>query len=445
MSRHLLLLSLSLLIASTAFADSVTIPGNEGSGEAPEVLHFYVDATEMELVDPMEMPRYFPEKASTAEGPLELVTHRLDPRQPIRRVPSSERPAFAPERDLGTREYPCMNPITDTTLYPHRTVVKLIVQWPNGQGSGCSGAYILGNHVVLTAAHCIYNEGRGGWPTSVTVIPGKNGSLEPFGQVSSNAVAATSGWINGGRVSQDFGLVALDRKIDVGTMGLQFNDNEAALNNLAMTVTGYPGYTYSGYEMLDDVSAVDDAHANIALYRGGSEPGNSGSPAWRRSLISGDVIFGVLSSAEVDNQNNPVLCPGWRFVPVLDNRWWNWIQEFAVTEEIPIEAEITASQSVYRGGDTLSVRLVNQTGVEDFLTPYVLAEIGGQFYFLPNFTTIASAFDNEFPAGATTLIEGQLGPVTGSVDVTFHAAVFSNFNFKMLTPDIVSTTISIQP
>ena len=91
--------------------------------------------------------------------------------------------------------------ISPTTGFPWRAVVYLDV-WAAGAVGGsspvlqCSGIFI-GPNVVLTASHCLYGPVLGGWASDVRVVPGKNGSVEPFGYTWADTMFLPRGWITG--------------------------------------------------------------------------------------------------------------------------------------------------------------------------------------------------------------------------------------------------------
>lgn len=87
--------------------------------------------------------------------------------------------------------------IPDTTVAPWRDVVSLFIKKADGY-FGCSGA-MLGPNVVITAAHCLFDNGA--YAEGVVVIPASTATTEPYGYAVSADLAVSVGWANG--VGQD--------------------------------------------------------------------------------------------------------------------------------------------------------------------------------------------------------------------------------------------------
>jgi len=139
---------------------------------------------------------------------------------------------------------------TPTTPFPFRAVVKLLVKFPNtlpGTATGCTGSLIGGKH-VLTAGHCVFQSGKGGWATSIKVIPGfdtippfDKDEIEPFGDASMVKRWSSTGWVNDGNwPDDDWGLITLNKTFNVGSFGLIF-PSDSFLDSTSACIIGYPG------------------------------------------------------------------------------------------------------------------------------------------------------------------------------------------------------------
>lgn len=124
-----------------------------------------------------------------------------------------------------------------------RTIAWLGIVTQDNETISCSGT-IVGDGVVLTAAHCISGA------KSVRVVPGKDGGNEPWGSQYGSDVSVPSGWGFGNPADYakyDIGLVILpDRKLTNKT-GI-FPGKLAALpaglfknNATEVAALGYPG------------------------------------------------------------------------------------------------------------------------------------------------------------------------------------------------------------
>ncbi len=63
-----------------------------------------------------------------------------------------------------------MYEITQRTVAPYRSVCLITCEWSNGTATQGSGV-VVGRNDVLTAHHVVYDAARGGYPTSITIVP----------------------------------------------------------------------------------------------------------------------------------------------------------------------------------------------------------------------------------------------------------------------------------
>lgn len=145
--------------------------------------------------------------------------------------------------------------ITPTTYYPYRTMCKLRMHFPNGAEYIGSGTMVTPKH-CLTAGHCVYSSGDGGWASWIEVIPGYDNGYKPFGSAWATYYRTYTGWTVYGSPDHDFSLITLDRRIGdtVGWMGYGY---WSSLMGSWSHTGGYPGdrdyglnlYYNSGYIM----------------------------------------------------------------------------------------------------------------------------------------------------------------------------------------------------
>src|SRR5450759_5074586 len=89
---------------------------------------------------------------------------------------------FNPEVATQSASSDARTRITPTTAGPWRWITYLEITASAGTFY-CSG-YLVGPHSVFTAGHCLYGGtqfGGNGYPSSIRVVPGKDGSSEPYG------------------------------------------------------------------------------------------------------------------------------------------------------------------------------------------------------------------------------------------------------------------------
>lgn len=194
--------------------------------------------------------------------------------------PLSGVPVYAIDSVIGTDD---RVQITGTTNPPWRWIVRLEITAATGNYR-CSG-FFAGPRIVATAGHCLYNYQFGGnrWAGSVRVIPGKNGTSEPFGSqtVTTSWIYSVDGWVNRADSRYDYGWILLpdDSLHDkVGSFGLGvFAD--AGLQGLLVNLAGYPGDKPSG-TLWTHSDVIVGVTANQVSYRIDTSAGQSGSPVW---------------------------------------------------------------------------------------------------------------------------------------------------------------------
>ena len=210
--------------------------------------------------------------------------------------------------------------VGNTQAFPFRTICKLEITAADGARFGCSGA-LIGPRTVLTNGHCVYMHNHGGWARSIRVIPGKNGSSEPYGSAVSRQYHSVKGWTDSRSSNYDYAVIVLpsNQKLGnvVGYMGLA-NLSFLSLMGLRVNNSGYPGDKPNGTQWWNsnNVLAVT---ARRLFYRLDTFGGQSGSPVWRFKDGNRHIVA-------VHNTGGPVFNGSVRIVkPVFDNlvKWKN--------------------------------------------------------------------------------------------------------------------------
>jgi V8-like Glu-specific endopeptidase len=179
------------------------------------------------------------------------------------------------------------NYIGSGASYPYSAVVHLDMYYPSGGHFIGTGTMIDRFH-VLTAGHCVYEAGEGGWASRIVVTPGLAGGRAPFGTATATFMRTFSSYMADSRVNShghtagdgDIGLITLNRALgDVtGWLGFGYNDNDGFFRGLYVHKIGYPGVPYSGTDMY-----ADDGRLT------GPAPGKNGFSAlsWSTTSMSG--------------------------------------------------------------------------------------------------------------------------------------------------------------
>jgi V8-like Glu-specific endopeptidase len=213
------------------------------------------------------------------------------------------------------------SPVSDTTVFPATTAVKLEIQFDGVSGTGnCSGT-MVGPHHVMTAAHCIYDYENGHeWATAVKVIPALNGTEKPFGEAFAANLHAYTGYTSEGDPFDDLAFVALDRDLGEYTGYLpwlvygslsSYEDEIAEMNAYPMEDWGDGKTMYHGRDYM--VFATDEGIFHELDMTGGSSgaglfveyddfPCVVGINAYSVELPDGDINMGArLNEYRVDD------------------------------------------------------------------------------------------------------------------------------------------------
>ena len=171
-----------------------------------------------------------------------------------------------------------------TTSYPWRALTAILP--PGSKTSNCSGVLVGPRH-VLTAGHCLYQNGA--WFPNRKVAPGMNGiDTFPNGLKNHAWYYSSVGWIEDEDPENDFAMIILEDKsstANLGWFGTQVSNGASAWN------FGYPSWWRTCA-----ASPVPPQCANLLYGMDGyatkfsdwfltytidTQPGQSGSPVYR--------------------------------------------------------------------------------------------------------------------------------------------------------------------
>lgn len=136
--------------------------------------------------------------------------------------------------------------ITATSSYPWRVHASLLITAADGSNWIGTG-WFIGPRTLITAGHCVYIKhsgvvGRDGFVRSIKVMPGRNGTVLPFGSVTSTDFRTVQGWATNGDQNYDYGAIILPSDLGNTTGWLGFGVyNDATLTNSVGNLSGYPG------------------------------------------------------------------------------------------------------------------------------------------------------------------------------------------------------------
>ena len=172
--------------------------------------------------------------------------------------------------------------IKNTTALPWRMICVLIITWPNGKRSRCTG-FFIGPHTVVTAGHCVYSHANRGWAKKILVIPGmKDRNTRPYGAQAGRSFRSVKGWIKKKRKADDYGCIILpNNKLGnkVGHFGFAALSTRS-LKRLLVNNAGYPSDKPFG--MWYNAGRITRVLARQIFYKLDTYRGQSGGPVWRR-------------------------------------------------------------------------------------------------------------------------------------------------------------------
>ena len=179
---------------------------------------------------------------------------------------------FDPKRDRRIR-------IGDTAARPWRMICSLRIVAPGGRSVGTG--WFIGPRTIITAGHCVYARSMGGWAEEITVIPGRDGDDQKFGQVTSATFDTISRWIED--QDPDFDYAAIHLPAPIGEQTGWFSvavKSDAALEGSLVNVSGYPIDQGRGAQQWFHANRVLRALPDRIFYDIDTYAGQSGSPVW---------------------------------------------------------------------------------------------------------------------------------------------------------------------
>lgn len=180
-----------------------------------------------------------------------------------------------------------------TAVMPFKAICKLYMKAADGRNLIGTG-WLTHSNKLYTAGHCVYCHARGGWMKSIIVVPGKAGTIEPYGRYTAEALLTLEPWIDDQSARYDMGAIKLSSSVN-------HDDFLSPTLSDADTVTlcGYPSDRDRGeyqYRMRDDVRKTDGRF----FYYIDSHGGQSGAPLLRNNSIA----IGIHNYGGCDNSGS---------------------------------------------------------------------------------------------------------------------------------------------
>src|SRR5262245_1747700 len=169
------------------------------------------------------------------------------------------------------------------TQFPYSAIGKLFMTFPAGQFVG--SAWVIGERMVFTAGHCLYDHQAGGAAKSVVFVGGyKNG--QSVGQWAVANKAVPNAWKNDRNFVADMGIAILDAPVRpvLGKLGFRMNLSPPCPG--AFTELGYPAQApFDGTEMWQTVGQLTDyptpvSNGSGVVRAGGNQTGGTSGGPW---------------------------------------------------------------------------------------------------------------------------------------------------------------------
>jgi glutamyl endopeptidase len=270
------------------------------------------------------LPQLPDDSAEPVEGhlrPESVAAERWTP--PRSTLPDVGQASFGPPPPTGETVHGPDDrvQITGTAVYPWRVHASLLI--PAADNSMWIGTgWFIGLHTLITAGHVVHVKnsgvpGRDGWVKSINVMPGRNGSVLPYGSITSTSFRSVTGWTETGDENYDYGAIIVPSDVGstVGWFGFGVfpdSDLSSALGN----ISGYPGDKAAGTQWYD-ARKIASVTSQKIFYDIDTAGGQSGSAAYR-------VVNGARYGIAVHAYGGATTNSGTRITqPVYDNlvRW----------------------------------------------------------------------------------------------------------------------------
>lgn len=128
--------------------------------------------------------------------------------------------------------------VGNTAVGPWCNMVSLLIETSTG-GRYVGSGFMIGPNAVATAGHCVYNSEFGGWAKKITVVPARNGSIQPYGAASSTKLECGGNWHDSYNNQDDWGVITINSNLgnSTGYLGLRWQSAAYSGNLMAC---GYP-------------------------------------------------------------------------------------------------------------------------------------------------------------------------------------------------------------
>ncbi len=173
--------------------------------------------------------------------------------------------------------------VKETRPFPYGAIVQLSIEAKTGQRFVGTG-WLISPRTVITAGHCVYLHGAGGWPKSITVTPGMNKQDKPLGSCSATTFRSVQGWVSSKESDYDYGAIILPQQYPFGAKTGTFkfaSFTDQTLLSKYVNICGYPG-DKGGKTQWYHAQKISRLTSKRVSYLIDTAGGQSGSPVFYR-------------------------------------------------------------------------------------------------------------------------------------------------------------------
>ena len=169
--------------------------------------------------------------------------------------------------------------ILETQADPWRMICALSIK--SLFGSFIGTGWFVGPRTLVTAGHCVHEDGMGGWADRIEVSPGRNGNDFPFKTVEATRFSTVDRWIQTRDPDFDIGAIHLEEPLgeEVGWFSVGALTSQE-LASFLVNISGYPGDLGNGEEQWFHKNRILKTTARRIFYDVDTFGGQSGSPVW---------------------------------------------------------------------------------------------------------------------------------------------------------------------
>lgn len=205
--------------------------------------------------------------------------------------------------------------IHDTTAVPWKRICHLKIMTKTGKYFSGTG-FFIDRRTIVTAGHCVFLHGHGGWAKQITVSPARNGDTTPFNSITARNFRSVQGWTKGKGREYDYGVILLSKtdvvSPNIGAFGFGRYSDQFLLKK-KLNTAGYPGDKASGTMWYNGREAKSVTPQTI-IYDADTMPGQSGSPVWFTDSNGAKIVVGIHTNGSISGNSATRISQ-----PVLDN------------------------------------------------------------------------------------------------------------------------------